>query len=81
MVLQEHYLTNSDIENIEDTKQKGLTHCDVGYGLLYDQKDYNKLQKFYANIRAARDNNLLELKNELVQYYEQYLIRNKIRKI
>lgn len=75
IMLQDHYLTSGDIDNIEDTKQKGLTHCDVGYALLYDPNDYEKLQKFYANIRVARQNNLLELKNELVQYYEQYLIR------
>jgi hypothetical protein len=75
-MLQDHYLTNSDIDNIEDTKQKGgLTQCDVGYNILFDSKDYDKMQRFFATIRLCREQNNLIRKNEFIDYYEQFLSR------
>ena len=76
MGLQEHYLTKSNIEDLEDTDDPGLKQCDLGYLLLYDYKDQQKLIKFCENVRAARQYNKLDLKNELLTYYEQFLIRS-----
>jgi len=76
IMLQDHYLTGSDIDNIEDTKEKGdLTQCDVGYNILFDSKDYDKLQRFFATIRLCREQNNLYRKNEFIDYYEQFLSR------
>lgn len=76
-MLRDHYLTNQDTEIIEDTKQKGaLTQADVGYIILFDPNDHIQLNKFYNHVKAARQNNNLTLKNELVTYYEQFLSRS-----
>lgn len=76
IMLQDHYLTESDIDNIEDTKQKGgLTQCDVGYNILFDSKDYDKMQRFFATIRLCREQNNIIRKSEFVNYYEQFLSR------
>lgn len=74
-MLQDHYLTESDIDLIEDTKKKGLTHCDIGYSLLFDSKDFHKVSMFYEYIRKSREDGNLFRKNELIDYYEQFLAR------
>jgi hypothetical protein len=77
-VFQDHYLTSEDLDNISDvrSKSKGITQCDFSYLASFDPKDYTKLQKFYSYIRAAREKNNIVLKNELVEYYEQFLSRS-----
>lgn len=73
--LTDHYLTKSDIENIEATNDPGIKQCDLGYLLLFDSKDQNRLDRFYERIRIARDKDDLSLKNEYLHYYEQFLTR------
>lgn len=77
-MLQDHYLDTSDLKHIQNTVQrsKGLTQCDFGYVLSFDPKDKEKLSKFYDRIKLARNDNNLTLKNELVEYYEQFLSRS-----
>jgi hypothetical protein len=76
MTLQDHYYTKQDIENVQKTVGKGgLTHVDIGYVISFDPNDLKKLNKFYQYIKTARENNNLVLKNELIQYYEQFLTR------
>ena len=77
-MLQDHYLDTSVLKNIQNTVQrsKGLTQCDFGYVLTFDPKDQEKLSKFYDRIKIARSDNNLTLKNELVEYYEQFLSRS-----
>jgi len=78
-MLQDHYLDSSTLAHIKDTqaKSKGITQCDLGYVLSFDsKKDEQKLVKFYDSVKMARQNNDLGLKNELVEYYEQYLSRS-----
>jgi hypothetical protein len=75
--LAEHHLTSGDIENINDNSEKGIKQCDIGYLILFDTNDYDKLNKFYARIRVARFNNDLALKNEYMNYYEQFLTRKQ----
>lgn len=75
-MLQDHYLTDVDSKNINDTASKGgVSNADVGYVSLFDTKDFKKLDKFYNQIKLARSNNNITLKNELVDYYEQFLAR------
>src|SRR5215212_4641781 len=78
MMLQDHYLDSSTLTHIKDTqaKSKGITQCDLGYVLSFDPKDEQKLSKFYDRVKIARQKNDLGLKNELVEYYEQYLSRS-----
>ena len=79
-MLQDHYLDSSTLAHINNNtqaKSKGITQCDLGYVLSFDpKKDEQKLVKFYDRIKIARQNNDLGLKNELVEYYEQYLSRS-----
>jgi len=77
-MLQDHYLDSSTLTHIKDTqaKSKGITQCDLGYVLSFDPKDEQKLSKFYDRVKIARQKNDLGLKNELVEYYEQYLSRS-----
>ena len=75
-MLQDHYLDSSTLNQIKDQSKKGLTQCDLGYVLSFDLKDEKKLSKFYERIRIARQKNDIAKKNELVQYYEQYLSRS-----
>jgi hypothetical protein len=77
-VLQDHYLDSSTLNHINNTRSrsKGVTQADFGYVLSFDPKDYTKLQKFYDRVKIARDKNDLQLKNELVNYYEQFLSRS-----
>ena len=74
-MLQDHYFTDDDIEQIGQISGKGVSSVDVGYVTLFDPKDLVQLNKFYNHIKLARLNNNLERKNELVQYYEQFLSR------
>jgi hypothetical protein len=76
-MLQDHYIDGKTLDEIEDTRSKnrGITQCDLGYQILFDPKDYEKLFKFYQYIRLARQLGDLNLKNELVQYHEQFLAR------
>ena len=74
-MLQDHYYTKQDTEKIQNTVGKGVAQVDIGYVISFDPKDLEKLNKFYQNIRLARQNNNLSLKNELVQYHEQFLTR------
>jgi hypothetical protein len=76
-MLQDHYLDSSTFNHINNTiaKSKGLTQCDFGYVLSFDPNDKEKLSKFYDRIKIARSDNNLTLKNELVEYYEQFLSR------
>jgi hypothetical protein len=74
-VLQDHYFTDDDIQNIDDISGKGVGSVDVGYLLSFDPKDKPKLSKFYDHIKVARSTNNLSRKNELIQYYEQFLSR------
>lgn len=80
-MLQDHYFSsetsNTIIESLDD--DKGISQVDLGYIALFSSeglKDYDKLQKYYDLIRDARERNDLEFKNELIQYYEQFLARN-----
>ena len=77
-MLQDHYLDSSDLTHINNTrsKSKGLTQCDFGYVLSFDPRDEQKLIKFYDHVKIARERNDLQLKNELVEYYEQFLTRS-----
>lgn len=77
-MLQDHYLGSSDLNHINNTlkKSKDITQCDFGYVLSFDPKDKQKLLKFYDRVKIARQKNDLALKNELVQYYEQFLTRS-----
>lgn len=75
MGLQEHYLTKSNIEDLEDISDPGIKQCDLGYNILFDSKEYTKLSKFYELVRQSREENKLSQKNELVTYYEQFLSR------
>ena len=74
-MLQDHYFTNDEYQRVKDTLGKGISQVDVGYVASFDPNDYNKLQKFFSKIKQARTDNNLFLKNELVQYYEQFLSR------
>jgi hypothetical protein len=77
-MLQDHYLDSSTLKHINNTqaKSKGLTQCDFGYVLSFDPVDEQKLSKFYDRVKIARQKNDLQLKNELVEYYEQFLSRS-----
>ena len=77
-MLQDHYLDSSTLSHINNTqkKSKGITQCDLGYVLSFDPKDTQKLSKFYDRVKIARQKNDLRLKNELVEYYEQFLSRS-----
>jgi hypothetical protein len=74
-MLQDHYFTNDDYQNIQNCLGKGITQADIGYIASFDPDDYNKLQKYYSYIKAARRKGDLETKNELINYYEQFLAR------
>jgi hypothetical protein len=74
-MLQDHYYTKEDSERVQKAIGKGVAQVDVGYVISYDTKDLDKLSKFYQHVRTARENNNLVVKNELVQYYEQFLTR------
>lgn len=74
-MLQDHYYTKEDYENVQNVVGKGVAQVDIGYVINFDPKDLEKLNKFYQYIKSARENNNLLLKNELVQYYEQFLTR------
>ena len=76
-MLQDHYLDGNTLDHIDDTRSKnrGITQCDLGYQMLFDPKDYEKLFKFYQYIKLARQLGKLDLKNELIEYYEQFLAR------
>lgn len=77
-MLQDHYHTKQDAENVKNVVEgKGLAQVDIGYVATFDPKtkDYEKLQKYYSYIKAARQKGDLQLKNELVQYYEQFFAR------
>jgi hypothetical protein len=74
-VLQDHYFTNDDYENIQNCVGKGITQADIGYVVSFDPRDYNKLQKYFQYIKAYRNIGDLETKNELINYYEQFLAR------
>lgn len=74
-MLQDHYLTDQNIDDLQDTEEKGVKQCDLGYIISFDPKDIPKLKHFYDRVRIARQNNDLSLKNELVEYYEQFLSR------
>ena len=76
-MLQDHYFTDDDIEQIGQISGKGVSSVDVGYVTLFDPKDLVQLNKFYNHIKLARLNNNLERKNELVDYYEQFLSRTQ----
>jgi hypothetical protein len=77
-MLQDHYLDSSTLKHINNTqaKSKGITQADFGYVLSFDPVDKQKLSKFYDRVKIARANNDLGLKNELVEYYEQFLSRS-----
>jgi hypothetical protein len=77
-MLQDHYFDTTDLNNINNaiSQNKGITQCDLGYVLSFDPKDKPKLSKFYDKIKIARQKNDLQLKNELVEYYEQFLSRS-----
>lgn len=70
-MLQDHYLTPSNIEDINDSSQKGITQCDLGYSLLFDSKDQSQLNHFFRLVRESGK----ARKNELIDYYEQFLTR------
>lgn len=76
-MLQDHYFTDEDNQNINKVSNQGggLGNVDVGYVALFEPKDFLKLNKFYDNIKAARNNYNLARKNELVDYYEQFMSR------
>lgn len=76
-MLQDHYLNSDDYDHINETRQKskGITQCDLGYTAIFDPKDHEKLFKYFQYVKLARQQNDLQLKNELVQYYEQFLAR------
>lgn len=81
-MFQDHYLESKELDNIHQIRksQKGLTQCDFGYIALFDyssnKKDQEKLQKYFKYIKTAREKGDLQLKNELIQYYEQFLARS-----
>lgn len=77
-MLQDHYLDSSTLKHINDTraKSKGITQADFGYVLSFDPLDEQKLSKFYDRVKIARQKNDLGLKNELIEYYEQFLSRS-----
>lgn len=77
-MLQDHYLDSTELTHINNTleKSKGITQCDFSYILSFDPSDEKKLSKFYDKIKVARQKNDLGLKNELVEYYEQFLTRS-----
>jgi hypothetical protein len=78
-MLQDHYLDSKTLNHINDTRlrSKGITQCDFGYVLSFDpHTDQKKLSKFYDRVKIARQKNDLALKNELVEYYEQFLSRS-----
>lgn len=75
-MLQDHYLDSSTINQINTQTEKAITQCDLSYVLSFDPKDEQKLSKFYDRIKIARQKNDLGLKNELVEYYEQFLSRS-----
>ena len=75
-MLQDHYLDSSTLDQIKNSKSKGITQCDLSYVLSFDPKDKQKLSKFYDRIKIARQQNDLGLKNELIDYYEQFLSRS-----
>ena len=74
-MLQDHYFTNDEYQRVKDSIGKGISQVDIGYVASFDPNDYIKLQKFYQHIKLARQTNNLARKNELVQYYEQFLTR------
>lgn len=75
-MLQDHYLDSSTLDQIHNSKSnRGITQCDLGYVLSFDPKDLEKLNTFYQYVKSAREKNDLGLKNELIQYYEQFLAR------
>ena len=75
--LQDHYFSSGDIEGLEVIEKRGgINQYDLGYLLLFDLIDQDKLNRFYARVRLARQNNDLILKNELINYYEQFLARS-----
>ena len=76
-MLQNHYFTKTDYEQIGHISGKGVSSVDVGYVALFDRKDFLKLNKFYNHIKLARLTNNLARKNELVDYYEQFLSRTQ----
>ena len=78
-MFQDHYLNSNDLDYIHHTRtenNRGITQCDFGYAFLFDPKDYQKLQKFYSYIKLCREKGDLQTKNELIQYFEQFLSRS-----
>ena len=76
-MLQDHYFTDEDNQKIQEISGKGVNNIDVGYVALFESKDVIKLNKFYDHIKLARLTNNLARKNELVDYYEQFLSRTQ----
>lgn len=76
-MFQDHYLDSSDLDHIDRTRSssRGLAQCDLGYNVLFDPKDHDKLFKYFQYIKLARQQGDTHLKNELIQYYEQFLAR------
>lgn len=74
-MLQDHHFTNAENELIERSLGKGISQVDVGYVATFNDNDYIKLQKFFQHIKLARQYNNLSRKNELLEYYEQFLSR------
>src|SRR5687768_6166690 len=76
-MFQDHYLDSSTLDHIQNVRSqnKGITQCDLGYIASFDPEDYHKLYKYYQYIKLARQLNDLETKNELINYFEQFLAR------
>ena len=76
-MLQDHYLDSKTSDHIDDvrSKNRGITQCDFSYVAAFDPSQYEKVYKFSQLINLARQQGDLNLKNELVSYYEQFLAR------
>lgn len=85
-MFQDHYITPNETNHIYNTitspsEKKDIIPCDFGYVLLYDyenKKDWDRIRNFYSKIQKyGSDPNTKHLKNELIQYYEQFLTRKQ----
>lgn len=76
-MLQDHYLSSDDLDDIHNTRSqsKGITQCDLGYIATFEPKDLKKLEIFADYIKFFREVGKLEQKNDLLEYYEQFLAR------
>lgn len=81
-MFQNHFLTPEDTNHIYETitsdKPKDIVPCDFGYTLLFDKRDWERVNDFYRKIRMyARDPRAESqaLRRELLEYYEQFLTR------